>query len=162
LSIIVIACVANSRATESTGSVCGFDRDEGACSFSTLIGVIAFLLALVFIIVEAQWERLGSYHRYIYFGEGVVSGTGALLFFVVFVMLASGWSKTDAALKNSVSHGNASMAIASSFFSVISWSVLAYFSYKGYKEDDMVGGMERLGGGYLDPVTSSYHQGSTV
>jgi hypothetical protein len=123
--------------------------------------VVAFLVALIFVIVEAQWERLGSYHRYIYLGEGIVSGFSALLFFVVFVMLASGWAKTDAALKAAVSHGNASVAIAASFFSVISWSVLAYFSYKGYKEDDMVGGMERLGG-YLDPVTSSYHQGSTV
>jgi len=143
--------------------VCGFDRDEGACSFSTLIGVVAFLLALIFVIIEAQWERLGSYHRYIYLGEGVISAFGALLFFVVFIMLASSWSKSDAALKASVSHGNASMAIASSLFSVFSWSILAYFSYKGYKEDDLggAGGMERLGG-YMDPVTSSYHQGSTV
>ena len=158
---MVIACVSNSRAVQGENNVCGFNSDEGACSFSILIGVVAFLTAFIFVIVEAQWERLGSYHRYIYLGEGIVSGFGALLFFVVFVMLASAWGKTNEALKDSVSHGNATMAIASSFFSIISWSFLAYFSYKGYKEDDMVGGMERLGG-YLDPVTSSYHQGSTV
>jgi len=162
LAIIVTACVANSRAVESNDNVCGFNRSEQACSFSTLIGVVAFLTALVFVIIEAQWERLSSYHRWIYLGEAIVSAVWSLLFFVVFCMLASDWSNTDASLKARVSHGNANMAIASSFFSVLSWGALGYFSYKGYKEDDIVGGMERLSGGYLDPVTSSYHQGSTV
>lgn len=153
--------MANARALENSNeNVCGFDRNEGACSFSTLIGVIALLTSLVFVVAEIQWESLASYHRYIYLGEGILSAFGSLFFFVVFVMLASDWSKTDAALKSMVSHANASLAIASSFFSVFSWALLAYFSYKGYKEDD-IGGMERLGG-YLDPVTSSYHQGSTV
>jgi hypothetical protein len=161
LSLILIGCVANSRAIEGDLNVCGFNRNEGACSFSTLIGVLAFLTALIFVVIEAQWERLGSYHRWIYLGELTVSSIWSLLFFVVFCMLASGWSATGSDLKSGVSHGNANFAIVSSFFSVASWGALAYFSYKGYKEDDMVGGMERLGG-YMDPVTSSYHQGSAV
>jgi len=167
LALIVTGCVANARANEAgvdggaSSNVCGFDRDEGLCSFSTLIGVVSFLLALIFVIVEAQWEKLGSYHRWIYLGELIVSGIFGLLFFVSFCMLASGWSNTNAELRDEVSHGNVNVAISSSFFSVVSWATLGYFSYKGYKEDD-IGGMERLGSGYLDPVTSSYHQGSTV
>lgn len=161
MSIIVVGCVANSRADTPTENVCGFNKNEGACSFSTLVGVVGFLLALICVVIEAQWERLGSYHRYIYLGELITAGVWALLFFIVFCMLASDWSATDSSLKSLVSHGNANVAIAASFFSVISWGALAYFSYKGYKEDDMIGGMERLGG-YMDPVTSSYHQGSTI
>lgn len=76
-------------------------------------------------------------------------------------MLASSWGATDAKLQALVSHSNANTAIAVSFFSIASWGLLAYFSYKGYKEDDMVGGMERLTS-YMDPVTSSYHQGGSV
>ena len=159
---MVTACVANSRGMESGKDVCGFGGNDQTCSFPTFIGVVAFLIALIFVIVEAQWERLSSYHRWIYLGELIVSVIWALLFFVVFCMLASSWSNTDDALKSLVSHGNVSVAIASSFFSVLSWGALAYFSYKGYKEDDIAGGMERLSGGYLDPVISSYHQGSTV
>jgi hypothetical protein len=114
------------------------------------------------VVIEAQWEKLGSYHRWIYNGERIVSAILSFLFFVAFCILASGWSNTNESLKGLVSHGNAYMSIIASLFSVASWGALAYFSHKGYKEDDFVGGgMERLGG-YLDPVTSSYHQGSTV
>jgi Membrane-associating domain len=159
----VLACVSNSYALESGKYVCGFNAHDSSCHYSTGLGVFAFLTAFVFVVIEAQWEKLGSYHRWIYNGERIVSAVLAFLFFVGFCILASGWSNTNASLKDLVSHGNAYVAIISSLFSVFSWGALAYFSHKGYKEDDFVGGgMERLGGGYLDPVTSSYHQGSTV
>lgn len=149
--------MSNARATDDKGKdVCGFDGNDGACGFALWISVIGFLLALAFIVMEAQWERLASYHRYIYLGELVASAAWSFFYFVVFCTLASNWKGE---MKHETSTASGNMAIAFSFFSTLSWSALAYFSFKGYKEDDIgMGGMERLGS-YMDPVTAAYHQG---
>jgi hypothetical protein len=158
LSILVIACIANSRAENILAqNVCGFNENEGTCSFASLMGVVALLTATVFTVMELQWEKLASYHRWIYLSEMIISILWSFLFFVSFCQLASNW-KGD--IKNSTSHVNAIFSITFSFFSILTWGGLGYMNYKGYKEDDIggAGGMERLGS-YMDPVTSSYHQG---
>lgn len=155
-----MAAVSSARATNASGAdVCGFDESEATCHFALWISVLGFLFSLSFIVMEAQWERLASYHRYIYLGELVASGSWTVLYFVTFCALASNWKGE---IKDQTSHASGNMAIAFSFFSTLSWSALAYFSYKGYKEDDLVGlgGMERLGN-YMDPVTAAYHQGGS-
>jgi len=160
LSVILLACINNSYVEINGGpKQCQFAGDAQTCSSTTTFAIVVFLTSSVLIGVELGWEKVANYHRHIYFAELGVSGVLSLVFFGFFVKLAHEWTNTDSDLKN-MGHGNPGACITTSLLSILSWSALAYFSYKGYKEDDL-GGIERLGtyGQYVDPVTSAYHAG---
>jgi hypothetical protein len=144
LAIVLFACVANSYVTESDSpqGVCAFKRDANVCSWPWGIGVSAFLASGVCIAVEMSWERLAAYHRYVYMSEMVFAGLWSFFCFISFCMLASAWNQTDASLKDRVGRGNPIGAITGAFFSTLSWAVLSYISYKGYKEDDIVSSLQ--------------------
>jgi len=159
-TVILLGCISHSKVDiNSDKAVCQFARDEQTCSSTKTFAAVAFVVASTFVVVELAWEKVANYHRYIYFAELVVSAVFALVFFGFFIKLAHEWTNTDSDLK-AAGQANPGASIAVSLLSIFSWSALAYFSYKGYKEDDL-GGIERLGtyGQYVDPVTSAYHAG---
>lgn len=175
LSTFILGSVTHSYLKEANGAhLCEFNKDNGICklslslyyyayintklrkgSFSTWISTLTMLIAIVCIGIEIKWEKFSSHHRYIYLSEMLIGCLAAFIYFVMFILLASSWGSTGQDIKDRVSHRTAISACLCSFLSIISWGALGYVSYKGYKEDDL-GGIERLGG-YMDPVTSSYH-----
>jgi hypothetical protein len=160
LSVILLGCLANSWGKINDEDVCGFNKDVSNCHQAFGFTAVCFLVATVCVIIEFQWERLSNYHRWIYLSEFIISLVFSLAFFGFFIRLTMAWGDSNSDLKHAVGHGNPQTSIAMLFFSIISWGALAFFSYKGYKEDDIgVGGMERLGT-YTDPVLFAYHSGT--
>ena len=157
-SVILLGCISNSWVDINGDDKCRFNKDASKCDSATKFAMVTFLTSSVFVGMELMWDRLANYHRYVYLGELIVSAIFVLVFFGFFVSLANAWTNTESTVKDLGGHGNPGTSIAMCILSIFSWALLAYLSYKGWKEDDL-GGIERLGtyGQYIDPVTSAYH-----
>lgn len=74
-SIIVFSCVAARGTSFATGK-CMYGGDANACGYGIGIGVIAFLLCIAFLVLEAMFEQIsGVQHRkYAVMADIAVSG----------------------------------------------------------------------------------------
>ena len=155
LAILTFSTIANART--STNNTCGFAEDESACSFAFGTSFTAFVFGSALVACELYWERLERYHRQVYWLETLIAALYSMLFFVAFCVLASKWGETPLSTRHSTSEGSAKTAVATAFFSWLSWAVLAFFARKAYKDDSFApGGADSAANDYLDPVTSVF------
>lgn len=126
---------------------CMFNGNDGACSFGVGIGVLAFLACVVFIILDAYFPRISNAkeRKGIVLSDLVFSGAWTFMWFICFCFLANQWSHTP---PNAFVVGDAARAVvAFSFFSIISWGLLAYFAYGRYRQ-----GISEFEQEYRDPA----------
>ncbi|XP_059147481.1 synaptogyrin-2-like [Physella acuta] len=147
-SIVVFGCISSGGWFAHN---CVMNNDDNACGYGTGIGVLAFLLCLGFLIVDALFENLSSvqHRKYAVLADLGISGLWTFLWFVGFCYLTDAWRKTDSKI-----HGrdNVQAAIAFSFFSIFTWGGLTFLAVRRYR----LGAQEAFASGYdQDPNASS-------
>jgi hypothetical protein len=72
-SIVVFGCIA---AKGWWASNCQMNNDPNACGYGTGIGVLAFLLCIGFLVLDAMFEQISSvqYRKYAVLADLAVSG----------------------------------------------------------------------------------------
>lgn len=108
-----------------------YDGDDGACNYGVAIGVIAFILCLVFLATDFLMESISNVEvkKYIFLSDLLFSGIWTFLWFVGFCYLTDKWRKQDnKGAFSSHEKNNAQAAIAFSFFSIFSWVSTDAFS----------------------------------
>ena len=104
-AIIVFGCISSSGwyflqdlAKGLQGKeVCVMNMDSTACHFSTLVGIVAFLASIGFLVGEWFFEQMSSIKtrkHYVIF-DMAFSGLWAFFYFVTFIYMCIAWSKTD-------------------------------------------------------------------
>ncbi|XP_055877398.1 synaptogyrin-2-like [Biomphalaria glabrata] len=151
-AIIVFGCI-SSKAWYA--HACIMNRDDNACGYGTGIGVLAFLICIGFLIVDAFFENLSSvqHRKYAVLADLGISGLWTFLWFVGFCYLTDAWRKTDKGSMEAT-HGkdNVQAAIAFSFFSIFTWGAITFFAVRRYR----MGAQEAFASGYdQDPNASS-------
>uniref|UniRef100_A0A0B6ZCV3 MARVEL domain-containing protein n=1 Tax=Arion vulgaris TaxID=1028688 RepID=A0A0B6ZCV3_9EUPU len=131
---------------------CIMNNDDNACGYGTGIGVIAFLLCLGFLVVDALFDNLSSvqHRKYAVLADLGVSGLWTFLWFVGFCYMTDAWRRTE----HEPHHGqdNVRAAIAFSFFSIFTWGGLTFLALRRYRQ----GAQEAFATGYdQDPNASS-------
>ncbi|XP_066498871.1 synaptogyrin-2a [Hoplias malabaricus] len=148
-SIVVFATITAEGFMNTQGvpnSKCIFNDNDGACSYGSAIGVLAFLACVAFIVLDAYFPQISNAkdRKYIVLSDLSFSGVWTFLWFVCFCFLANQWSHTDNPHENS---GDAARAVITfSFFSIVSWTLLTVFAYRRYRR-----GLDEVGLGYNDP-----------
>ena len=108
--------------------VCVMNMDSTACHFSTLVGIVAFLASIGFLVGEWFFEQMSSIKtrkHYVIF-DMAFSGLWAFFYFITFIYMCIAWSKTEDA-KFDFASSNIYGAIFFAFLSIFGWvSVLVH------------------------------------
>ncbi|XP_077086872.1 synaptogyrin-2a [Siphateles boraxobius] len=149
-SIVVFATILSEGYINETGgpdTKCMFDGSDSACSYGIVIGILAFLACVVFIILDALFHQISNANerKYIVSVDLAFSAVWTILWFVCFCLLANKWGKS---VKTGVPADAARAVVAFSFFSTASWGVLTLFAFRRYRQ-----GLVDVGLGYNDPVS---------
>ncbi|KAL8586187.1 hypothetical protein ACOMHN_057749 [Nucella lapillus] len=135
-SIVVFGCVSSGA---WFGPRCQMNDDTNACGYGTGIGVIAFLLCIGFLIVDAFFDNLSSvqHRKYAVLADLGSSALWTFLWFVGFCYMTDAWRRTDKSAEyvqpNDKGRDNIQAAIAFSFFSIFSWGGLTFLAVQRYR-----------------------------
>ncbi|CAF2329639.1 unnamed protein product [Rotaria sp. Silwood2] len=131
-AIIVFACIAQEGYTNNT---CRYNGSN-ACGYGIAIGVIAFLLAMLFMGLDIYFPNISNItkRKGIVLAELIISGILVFLWFVGFCYLADQWrNEVDKDQVGWNGRNNVQAAIAFAFFSIISWGALIFFTFRRYR-----------------------------
>ncbi|XP_026020679.1 synaptogyrin-2-like [Astatotilapia calliptera] len=117
--------------TSKTNGTCMFNNNECACSYAVGVGVLAFVACVVFPILDVIISKISSAtaKERIVKGDLAFSAAMTFLWFICFCVLLNQWTRTNSEY---VMADAARAAVAFSFFSIITWAVLAYVAYGRY------------------------------
>ena len=120
-SIIVFGCVAD----QGTVSLCFYNANNNCCNFAIAIGVLAFLLCLVFLMKDVLYNVLDfsdniTMKKLLLVIDIAVNGLWSFMWFVTFIYTADQWRKTNNRFSTS-STNCANSGVAFSFFSILLW-----------------------------------------
>ncbi|XP_061556326.1 synaptogyrin-2a [Phycodurus eques] len=127
-------------------ATCMFNHRDSACGYGVGIGVLAFLVCVGFLVLDAYFPQISNAkeRKYIIVGDLVFSGVWTFLWFICFCVLANQWSWTN---DPAVPADAARAVVAFSFFSILTWGLLSYFAYERYRQ-----GLSNLDRQYTDPA----------
>ncbi|UJR33703.1 hypothetical protein I4U23_021132 [Adineta vaga] len=132
-AIIVFACIAQEG---YANNICRYN-ESNACGYGVAIGVIAFLLTIAFTGLDVYFPNISNIktRRTIVIAELAISGILTFLWFIGFCYLADQWRQEDQKdLLGWNGRNSVQAAIAFSFFSVIIWGALVFFTFRRYRE----------------------------
>ncbi|XP_061893075.1 synaptogyrin-2a [Entelurus aequoreus] len=149
-SIVVFATITAEGYVNSAlkpDATCMFNNRDSACSYGVGIGVLAFLASVAFLVTDAYFEQISNAkeRRYIIIGDLGFSGVWTFLWFICFCVLTNQWNLTT---DTAVPADAARAVLTFSFFSILTWAMLAYFAYERYRQ-----GVTELDQQYTDPGT---------
>ncbi|KAK1162266.1 hypothetical protein AOXY_G18632 [Acipenser oxyrinchus oxyrinchus] len=156
-AIIVFACITAEGYINPSGTSvehCVFGGSLDACHYGVGIGLLAFLAATAFFILDIYFPQISNANKrkYIVIADLVFSGVWSFLWFVGFCFLTNKWvTMTETPL---VGSDSARAVITFSFFSIFTWGLLACFALRRYRQ-----GMGEFPQSYTDPApdtTGSY------
>ncbi|GFS19646.1 synaptogyrin [Elysia marginata] len=150
-AIVVFGCISSGG---WYAKKCIMNDDDNACGYGTGIGVLAFLICLGFLVVDAFFENLSSvqHRKYAVLADLGISGLWTFLWFVGFCYLTDAWRRTDKGPDQEHGRNNVQAAIAFSFFSIFTWAGLTFLAVRRYR----MGAQEAFASGYdQDPNASS-------
>ncbi|VDI62633.1 synaptogyrin-2-like [Mytilus edulis] len=136
-SIIVFGCII---AEGWHGDMCQMHGDNNACGYGTGIGIIAFLICLIFLVIDAMFENISSvqHRKYVVIGDLGLSALWTFLWFVGFCYMTDAWRRSEEGAPyiapNGYGKDHVQAAIAFSFFSIITWGGLTFFAVRRYRE----------------------------
>jgi hypothetical protein len=149
-AVIVFGCI-SSQGWEKDH--CRYNDDANACSFGTVVGVLAFLGLILLLAVDAMFENIsGVQHRkYAVMADMAFSGLWMFLWFVNFCYLSDAWRKTEID-ESEWGESGVEAAIAFSFFSIGTFgglTALAFLRFRKGVSEQFASGYEPdvLGGG---------------
>ncbi|KAK1799202.1 hypothetical protein P4O66_007461 [Electrophorus voltai] len=148
-SIVVFATITAEgyiNSGQSPQAKCIFNENDGACSYGSAVGILAFLACVAFIILDAYFPQISNARerKYIVISDLAFSGVWTFLWFVCFCLLANQWSHTK---NEKIQKDAAGAVIAFAFFSIVTWALLTLFAYRRYRQ-----GVGDVGLGYTDPA----------
>jgi len=149
--VVVFGCI-SAAGNYGPHNECIFNRNQDACQYGTVIGVLAFLQCLLYLVIDAQFDSLSNseMRRYVVLVDLVFCGAWTFLWFVGFCFLADEWRRASIFPTNESNHARA--AITFSFFSIFSWIPLTFFAYQRYKQ----------GSGFNAHPSSDYQTGGVA
>ncbi len=102
---------------------CPLNNDAHACGFGIGVGVLAFLIGLILLVIDARFDNFSNIktRKKAVIMDTVISGAWAFVWFICFCYLADSWRKTSDEVKKQAEESLINLAIAFSFFSVILW-----------------------------------------
>ncbi|XP_072339698.1 synaptogyrin-2-like [Scyliorhinus torazame] len=152
-SLIVFGCITSEGYMNSLHTSelrCIFNQNVDACHYGVGIGVIAFLICIVFFALDVYFPQISNVNqrKHIVMADLGISGFWTFLWFVGFCFLTNQWVSTETT--PIIGADTARASIAFSFFSIFSWGLLVCFAFKRYRM-----GADDFTEKYLDP-TSEY------
>lgn len=129
-SIVVFGCIQSQGYEKGT---CMNDGPQGACGYGTFVGITAFLIAAVFLVLDGLFDNISNVMRrkYIVIADIVTACTWSFLYFVCFCYMTNSWrSHYDPEF---FGKAGVEAAIAFSFFNIgifIALTVLAVMRYR--------------------------------
>lgn len=169
-SIVVFSCIAASRTEDGT---CIFGRSEATCGYGTLVSVLAFLVAAVFVCLEFTWDHVSQWSKEIYQVQIASTGATALAYMIIFFTLLYQWNDTSDYLAELGSKGNARAVLFYCFINTFTWAFASYLLYDAYKSDALLNPnpaqadsnsyqpLQGQGTRYRDPVTGAGGTGNS-
>jgi len=136
-AIIVFGCVSSSGwflLQEKKMEVCVMNMDSSACHFSTMVGIVAFLASIGFLVGEWFFEQMSSIKtrkHYVIF-DMAFSGLWAFFYLVTFVYMCIAWSKTEE-IRFDFASSNIYGAIFFAFLSIFAWGGCAILAFQRFK-----------------------------
>jgi len=136
-AIIVFGCVSSSGwffLQEKNMEVCVMNMESSACHFSTMVGIVAFLASIGFLVGEWFFEQMSSIKtrkHYVIF-DMAFSGLWAFFYFITFVYMVVAWSKTEE-IKFNFASSNIIGAIFFAFLSIFAWAGCAILAFQRFK-----------------------------
>ncbi|PVD39379.1 hypothetical protein C0Q70_02009 [Pomacea canaliculata] len=145
-AIVVFGCI--SSGAWYAGN-CLMNDDTNACGYGTGIGVLAFLLCLAFLMVDALFDNLSNvqHRKYAVLADLGSSALWTFLWFVGFCYMTDQWRKTVPSPELHITtndRNNIQAAIAFSFFSIFTWGALTFLAVRRYR----LGGQEAFNSGF--------------
>uniref|UniRef100_A0A1A8P3Q1 Synaptogyrin n=2 Tax=Nothobranchius TaxID=28779 RepID=A0A1A8P3Q1_9TELE len=158
-SIVVFATITAEGYTNTVQldeKICIFNSNNSACSYGVAVGLLAFLACVIFLMMDAYFPNISNAkdRKRIVIGDLAFSAVWTFLWFICFCVLVNQWSKSNSSLYIASA---ARAVITFSFFSIITWALLTYFTYKRYAQ-----GVNEFTEDYTDPAqdhTTPYPQG---
>lgn len=151
-SLIQFACIVSEGYDKRED--CIFGKDSNACHFGVAVGVLAFILAIVFFIFDLIFPSISSAskRKKIVMADLAFSGLWTFLFFVAFCYLTNTWTNRRMIDQTDYYFGadNARAAITFSFFSIGTWGGLTYYAVQAYRQ----GTLSAFAPSYQDPMYS--------
>ncbi|BFZ03827.1 hypothetical protein BsWGS_06866 [Bradybaena similaris] len=152
-AIIVFGCISSDEVSRepTNEDSCIMNDDGNACGYGIGIGVLAFLICLGFLVVDAFFENLSSvqHRKYAVLADLGFSALWTFLWFVGFCYMTDAWRRGE---QHFPGRSRVQAAIAFSFFSIFSWGGLAFLALRRYR----LGSQETFDYGYEhDPNASS-------
>jgi len=123
------------------------NMESSACHFSTMVGIVAFLASIGFLVGEWFFEQMSSIKtrkHYVIF-DMAFSGIWAFFYFVTFVYMCVAWSKTED-LKFSFASSNIIGAIFFAFLSVFAWAGCGILAFQRFKTGSASAFTDGIGG----------------
>lgn len=153
-SIVVFATITGEgyvNNLQSSELKCMFNGNNSACNFGLSIGVLAFLASVIFLMLDAYLPQISNAkeRKHIVTADLAFSGIWMFLWFICFCVLANQWSHTPDS-PNIIAPDAARAVVAFSFFSIVTWGLLALFAYKRSKQ-----GVSDFDQGYTDPANDN-------
>merc|ERR1712012_719295 len=136
-AIIVFGCISSSGwffLQDKNLEVCVMNMDASACHFSTMVGIVAFIASIGFLIGEWFFEQMSSIKtrkHYVIF-DMAFSGLWAFFYFVTFIYMCIAWSKTEE-IRFSFASSNIYGAIFFAFLSIFAWLGCAILAFQRFK-----------------------------
>jgi len=133
-SIVVFGCIASEDMYEA--GMCPLNSDAHACGFGIAIGVISFLICLLFLIVDARFDSLSNIQtrKKAVIIDLTLSAVWTVVWFLCFCYLADSWRKTPHEIKKHADVHTINTAIAFSFFSIITWAMICLLNFLRYRQ----------------------------
>ncbi|PAA53310.1 hypothetical protein BOX15_Mlig002993g2 [Macrostomum lignano] len=137
-SIIVFGCISSGCYVES---ICIFNFDANACAYGLIVGVVAFLASMGFLVMDALFPRLSSaqIRKYVVLADAIFSAVWAFFYFVAFCYLTNRLASLPDSFAALLSiqqwqFNNARASVAFCFLSIVSFGLLVFFAVQKYRQ----------------------------
>jgi len=133
-AMLIFSCILDKG--YDTRGVCEYHKHQGACDFTVGVSIIAFFVAILYILLEYYWDQIQNTvtRKYVVFGDMSFSAFWSFLFFIAFCYTADMWRKTDATALSGHTKSNLQAGIAFSLISLFLWALQGWLAYKQMQE----------------------------
>ncbi|XP_043824173.1 synaptogyrin-1 isoform X2 [Dromiciops gliroides] len=139
-AIVVFGSIVNEGYLNDPGEgekFCIYNRNHNACNYGVTVGVLAFLTCVLYLALDVYFPQISSVkdRKKAVISDIGVSAFWAFLWFVGFCFLANQW-QVSKPTDNPMNEGTdaARAAITFSFFSIFTWSMLAFLASRRLKD----------------------------
>nr|CAH8869766.1 unnamed protein product [Trichobilharzia regenti] len=117
--------------------ICLFNEDQGSCGYSLFLSSMSLIVSVIYLWLDIIVDNVTNVdiRKSIVKIDTILTSLWSFLWLVAFCLLCNRWQNTkpDFLTHNAVSADGPRSAIAFTFFTMVVWIILGYFTYKSYK-----------------------------